>query len=532
MKPGCKLPLVLLAVAIGSGPPLTAWGDPADPAVLTAQIDRRIADQWTAAGVEPAPPADDAAFLRRVMLDLIGRIPTAAEARAFLEDKSADKCARLVAKLVSSAAHARHAAGFWRQQWVPQTDAPSFAILAEELDDWLAARLRAGAGYDDVVRDLMTASQPGSAPGQGTDQGTSRAANPRTDRRAASTAFLAASEHRPENLAANTARAFLGINLDCAQCHDHPFARWTRDQFWETAAFFARLPPGDAQPAALMIEIPDKKVSARARVLADPQPSWPETLHDDTGRSILAGWVTSRENPWFARNAVNRVWAALLGAGLVEPLDDLSGDNAASHPELLEDLAQAFRDSGYDLKFLTTAIVLSRAYQISSANLVHESAPEARLFSRFVIRPLSGEQLYDSLRIAAGLPPARGDLDSQLARDRLRFTERFRGAAGSSRSILQALSLMNGEVTAQLTQPESSPTLQAIATAPFLDADGKITTLFLAALGRRPTDAERLKLAAYLAAAGDAAAPSTLAPSTLADLLWALLNSSEFSTNH
>ncbi len=500
MRSAALIALLLVAGRAGADP---------NPAALAARIDRHLTARWAAEKVTPAAPADDAAFARRAHLDLVGRIPTVAEARAFLDDPAPDKRAKLVARLVNSAAHARRAAAFWRREWVPQADTPQFAGLADDLDGWLAGRLRDGAGYDRIVRDLLTASRTRLEP-------------------AAPTTFLTASEFKPENLAANTTRAFLGVNLDCAQCHDHPFARWTRDQFWETAAFFAR-PSAATNNDSVRFEvtIPGTKRTVGPRLLTDPQPKWPAALTPDTGRAVLADWVAAKGNPYFARNAVNRVWADLFGTGLAEPLDDLSGENPASHPELLDELAKAFADSGFDLKYLTTAVVLTRAYGLSSAGGV----TNPRLFDRAGVRGLTGEQLYDSLRVAAGLPPDRDDLDPVNAvRERKRFADRFRvGRAGTAeRSILQALGLMNGKLTADLTDAATAPAVRAAADAPFLDTAGKVEALYLAALGRKPSADELAPLVKYV----DKGGADGDARKALADVFWALLNGSEFNTNH
>ncbi|MBX9626073.1 MAG: DUF1549 and DUF1553 domain-containing protein [Gemmataceae bacterium] len=489
----------------------TASAAPPDPAGLAAKIDARIAARWQAGKVEPAAPADDATFARRVYLDLVGRIPTVAEARAFSSDKAADKRAKLVAALLDSPAHARHTATFWRREWVPQTDTPQFAVLADDIEDWLAARVRGNAPYDRMARDLLTA--PRVQPAKGVP-----------------TTFLVASEFKPESLAANTARAFLGVNLDCAQCHDHPFARWTRDQFWQTAAFFARPPADRLEAATFEIAVGDTKRTVAARLLTDRDPAWPAAPTPDAGRAVLADWVTAADNPYFARNAVNRVWANLFGVGLVEPLDDLSGENPASHPELLDELAKAFADSGFDLKYLTAAVVGTKAYQLSSV-VPQGGSTDPRLFAAAAVRGLTGEQLHDSLRVAAGLPAERADLDPiDARRGREGFAAKFRTERGghARRSILQSLALMNGPLTGDLTDPAKSPTLRAVADAPFLDASGKVGALYLAALGRKPTGEELGPLVAYVekgSAGGGATKP-------LADVFWVLLNGSEFSTNH
>ncbi len=498
---------IVWLVVLAAPPSLRA----AEPAALAATIDRHIERAWAAAKVKPALAADDAAYARRLYLDLVGRVSTVAEVRGFLADTAPDKRAKLAGRLLGTAAHARHWATVWRREWIPQADQPQ-ARLADEVDGWLAARLRDNVGYDRIVRDLLTASP---AP---VDAGPAAPPVPAT--------FLAAGEFRPENLAANTTRAFLGVNLDCAQCHDHPFARWTRDQFWETAAFFAR--PTATDPPRLEVRVADTKRTVGPRLL-DGDARWPARIEKDTGRRVLAGWVAAKDNPYFARNAVNRVWAALFGTGLVEPLDDLSGANPPSHPELLDDLAAAFADSGFDLKLLLAAVVSTRAYQLSSA--ADGPAADPRLFARFPVRGLTGEQLYDSLRTAAGLPAERADADPVNARkDRREFADRFRveRTGSAQRSILQSLALMNGPLTAAVTDPARTPTLRAVADAPFLDPRGKVDALFLAALGRHPTPDEAARLGKFVAAGG----PGRDATSALADVFWALLNGSEFGTNH
>lgn len=504
-----------IVVSVGSGAAVAA----PDPVALAARIDHHLAARWDAEKVRPAEPADDATFVRRVYLDLVGRIPTAAEVLTFVSNTSPDKRAELVARLVDSAAHARHAALFWRREWIPQTETPRFAELADQLDGWLTGQIRDGVPYDRIARALLTASRGKTAPGT----------RPVGDARPVT--FLAASEYKPEELASNATRAFLGVNLGCAQCHNHPFARWTRDQFWQTAAFFATPAAGVDGARRFRLTVPGTDQVMTPKVLDGPEPTWPATPDADAGQAVFSAWVTAKDNPYFARNAVNRVWANLFGTGLVEPLDDLSGQNPPSHPELLDELTREFAGGGFDVKSLTRAIVLSRAYQLASATPAGGRVPSPQLFARTAARGLTGEQLYDSLRIAAGVPAERDDLDPLNAqRERKRFAEKFRIDRGGTaqRSILQSLSLMNGGLTAGLTDPATTPTLRAVADAPFLDGRGKIDALFLAALGRKPTSDEAAPLVAYI----DRGGADRDAKKALADVFWALLLSSEFGTNH
>ncbi|WP_010585065.1 DUF1553 domain-containing protein [Schlesneria paludicola] len=507
--------LIISAVIFSLGMTTVALAAPPAPAELAARVDQHLAAKWHDANVHPAPLAEDSVYVRRIHLDLVGRIPTAGETRQFLDDHNEHKRVILADRLLMSAAHARHAATIWRRQWVPQSDLVQ-SLHSDEIESWLAAQVRAGTGFDQVVRELLVAV-------------------PKSNRDGAPTAFLAASEFKPENLAANSTRAFLGLNLDCAQCHDHPFARWTRDQFWETAAFFNRPATTETQPVGLAISIPGSSRTVTPRFLAGASPTWPTPLGDETGRNVLASWITSKQNPFFARNLANRVWAQLFGIGLVEPLDDLNHENPPSHPELLDELAQSLIEQDFNLNRLIQSLVMTNAYQRSShcdlPTVAGLDATDDRLFVRFGVRGLTGEQLYDSLRTAAGMSAEREDLDPQNAsRERSRFAERFRieRTSNAQRSILQSLSLMNGSMMSELADIGKSPTLRAIAETPFLDSQGRIEALFLATISRPATNEERELYVTYI----DQGSSSEDSKSRLADIFWALLNSAEFSTNH
>lgn len=510
--------LVLLIVALVQRH--AAAREELDPAKLAAKIDARLAAGWDEAKVQPLPVVDDATFLRRASLDLIGRIPTVAETLAFLADQTPDKRTNLVNHLIDSGGHARHMAGYWRKTWVPQTNA-EFTRLADDFEVWVATRIQANTSYDRIVRELLTAPLTVS----GSVSKGKLSVTP--------TSFYAANENKPENLAASATRAFLGVNLDCAQCHDHPFARWTRDQFWETAAFFA--PPRTDDQGKLLL--PKVTIPSTSRMLApalmDGAPvQWPEASDSDTGRKIITEWLVAKENPFFARNAVNRTWAQVFGSALVEPLDDLSGDAGTTgyQAELLKELAEEFTASGYDLKYITRALVLTKAYQLSSV-VPDGPAPDPRLFARMPVRGLTGEQLYDSLRTAAGLTLERDDIGrGQGLEDRKRFAAQFyvERAVSAERSISQTLSLRNGRFTAELVDPAKNSTLAGAADAPFLDTRGKAETLFVAVLGRKPSESELAPLVRHVA---EVESPATTR-AALGDIFWALINTTEFNTNH
>jgi Protein of unknown function (DUF1553) len=285
-----------------------------------------------------------------------------------------------------------------------------------------------------------------------------------------------------------------------------------REQFWSQATFFTGL--RRPEDATRELAIPGTTRKATARFLDGK-----EVPQRGDARVHLAEWLTGKDNPFFARAVVNRVWDHFFGIGLVDPVDDLTECHPPSHPALLDELARAFVDSGFDLKHLVRAVVSTDAYQMTS---VHDRAgppPELRLFARMNVKAMWPEQLFDSLGQATGL----GGLPRQ--RDQLlgRFPHPEQRLEGQS-SIPQALGLMNGELMAQALRTAEQNTISAVADSPYLDNAGRVETLFLAALGRPPSTIERARFVRHVES-GDL-------NRTLGDVFWALLNSAEFRHNH
>jgi len=291
------------------------------------------------------------------------------------------------------------------------------------------------------------------------------------------------------------------------------------------------------------IALPGSDKVIQARFLDGTNPTWKAGTGN---RSALAAWVTSKDNPYFARNAVNRVWAYFFGTGLVEPIDEMNGPNStASHPELLDLLAKEFIAHDFDIKFLMRAIAGTRAYQLSSAH-THKSQDNPKLFARMPLRGMTGEQVFDSVAMATGYRDSGGgdDLITGLVGGnrsaRSEFLTRFalsERTTESQVSILQALALMNGKLTAAATSLERSETLAAVAEAPFLSVGQRVETLYLAALSRQPETKERDRAVKFVqdavgVAGKDEKGRRTAMSNALADLFWALLNSPDFILNH
>jgi hypothetical protein len=499
--------LVLPAGVSAGDPEQSGTSRDRDVSALAARIDQGIAASW-GPEVQPAPRADDAEFFRRACLDLIGRTPSITEIKDFLDDKRPDKRRLWVEVLLKKEGYAEHFANVWRA-WLltPTNQQAQFGQFA--LEAWLKRRLRNNLAYDQLIRELLLSpdgNQPFGQPGIESP-----------------VAFYQANENRAENLAGSTARLFLGIRVECAQCHNHPFDRWTRTQFWEYAAFFA---PNEAREIA----IPGGGQTARARFLDGTPPSWEKGARK---RTVLADWMTAPGNPYFARAAVNRLWDYFFGLPLVEEWDG-EEEQEAGRRALLEGMARDFVAHGYDLKFLIRGITASQTYQRASA-LSHPSQKDPRQFARKALRALTPEQLFDSLAAATeyrdntlDYPPlAFGGLPRS---PRAQFLAKFAGperTGDPQTSILQALYLMNSSFIADRTNPAKNRTLDTIARQRTSTAR-KVETLYLVVLSRKPVPAESERFVQYVeggAAANDSAR-------ALADVFWVLLNSPEFILNH
>jgi Protein of unknown function (DUF1549)/Protein of unknown function (DUF1553) len=488
---------LLIAMAVVCGALANAAHSPlagVDAITLAATLDRRLAEHWAAEGLEAAPPAEDSVFLRRVYLDLAGHIPPIHEARDFVDDRSPDKRSVLIERLLRSQDYARHFSHVWRTILLPSTIDIEKRRLVAPFDEWLRKRLQTNAGYDQIVRGILLSEKP--------------------DRDGASPeAFAEAMDNKPENWASTSARLFLGIKLECAQCHDHPHAPWTRRQFWEFAAFFGK-----------DVTYPPTGTTVTPRT---PVGDSPRLAAGVDSRSQLVRWLTSPANRGFARATVNRVWSYFFGRGLVEPIDEIENPTAAGQAEILEQLASQFTTHGYDLRFLIRTITTTRAYQRKSAVDPQAKAPLAHM----PVRVLSPEQLFDSICLATGRRNPGSPLDLARQVDFATVRTQFLTSLGDGQSnahtptsILHALYLMNSKFISEATAADQSDVIASMAHASSSADMGNIQELFLNTLTRQPRPRETVQLLKYIEMGNRR--------EQLADILWVLLNSSEFRFNH
>jgi hypothetical protein len=525
-RAGWVASLVVLA-ACSSTAAVRSDRAPAAAGLDAAEIDRLIEASWHKAGVTPSPPADDGEFLRRVNIDLVGKAPSLGAIKVFLLDRRPDKRTREVDRLLGSPEFGEHWADryanlLWHEQ----------AKRADHDDDprgWLVQAFNANVGWDKISGVILAGR------GDVRQHGGLRFIEDRL--RAAG----------PEGLAGSVARVFLGLNIQCAQCHDHPYdPRWKQEDFWGLAAYFGgtrvrldEMAKGGRTPfiydEAGVVRMPVKGtnegVIVNPRFLGyAPRERPHETMRRTVERAVL-------ESDLFPKAMVARTWSQLFGHGLVEPWDDLGGENDPRHPELLVKLAADFRASGFDVKRLVRQMVLSTAYARSSAPPAGvpddpvRAEVAVRAFARAGIRALSPEQLFRSLVTMTGVElrgregdreKMRKQLAARLREYRFAFDDDEMGEATSfDGSVPQALLLLNGELTNDGTRVGPDGVLTAILRRTE-DPAARLDDMMLAAYARKPTDEEKATLLEEVGRE----------PRAWEDLFFALITSTEALTNH
>jgi hypothetical protein len=493
-------------------------------------IDNLAAAKFREIGIAPSPLCDDATFLRRAYLDATGTLPTPAQAAAFLDDKRADKRDRLIDELLGLTGdpardvHNNAYAAFWALKWADLIRSNSTAAGEQgmwALHNWLTASFRDNKPFDRFVRELITS------------RGSTFSNGPANYYRIA---------NNPQDLTEATSQLFLGVRLQCAKCHHHPYETLGQADYYSFAAFFARVGNKTSQEFGVFGNETVVVVNSGGEV-AHPrtgQVMKPTPLHGkpapESGdrRQALAAWLTAPDNRYFARNVVNRYAAYLLGRGLVEPIDDMRATNPPRNVALMDALAADFVKSGFNVKHLMRTIMRSRLYQLDS-QLTKANAADSRFYSHYNVKRLAAEPLLDAVDAATGVrtkfekvPLGTRAIELPDARYNNYFLNTFgkprrEGVCECERvsdpNLAQALHTLNGDVVTSKIADANGRVARLLAAKK--SHDDVVTELYLATLSRRPNPAEQEAWRRHLAESPDAKA-------FYEDLLWSLLNSKQF----
>lgn len=493
-------------------------------------VDSLVHDKLHKLRMIPSETCSDEEFLRRVYLDVIGQLPSAEDYLAFVNDKDAQKRAKLVDTLLDR----KEFTEMWVMKWSELLQIRSDTNVARGIsykaallyNNWLKERIAANVPFNEIVRELL-----------GSTGGTFD--NPATN-------FYQV-ERDNLKLSENVAQVFMGFRLQCAQCHNHPFDRWTMDDYYSWAAFFSQIGrKGADDPREQIIY---NRGSGDVKHIVGGRTMEPKFLGGETPdtkgkdrREVLAGWLASPENPYFASNIVNIVWQHFFGVGIIDPVDDVRISNPASNPELLAALADKFQgEYNYDFKQLVRDICNSRAYQ-RSTKATPSNKDDLNNFAKARIRRQRAEVMLDTITQVTetknkftGLPLGARAVQIADGRTSNYFLTTFGRATRETvcscevkmePSLSQALHLMNGESVSQ--KIEQGGLVKAMV------AEGKspeqvIDEIYIRSLTRKPTDEEKKQLLAQVKAVGDDKAQQEL---VLNDVFWAVLNSKEFMFNH
>ena len=485
-------------------------------------IDEKLLAKWKDLRLTPSDPCSDEAFFRRLHLDAIGTLPAPADVKAFLADPSPTKRMRAIDRVLDRPEFI----DYWALKW-----GDLLRINRDQLQDkgmwsfhnWVRAALRDAMPLDEFVRQIITA------------EGSTFTDGPANYYRVANNAA---------DWAETTSQVFLGVRMQCAKCHHHPFEKWSQDDYYGLTAFFARLATKNSQEFGLFgretivhLRPTGEATHPRKGGVVKPHPlDGPDMDDPFDRRRKLAEWMTTADNPFFARNLVNRFWGYLMGRGLVEPLDDMRATNPASNPELLDALAKDLAAHQFDLKHLLKTILASQAYQLSSDVTPGNAADVNNVhYTRYQVRRLTAEQVADALDFATGtrekyqgLPLGTRAIQLPDSRVRSFLLDVFGRPARQvvcecertvQPNIAQALHLMNGDfLNRKIADPKGR--VEALLTKKAAIPE-VVEELYLVTLARRPRTEEVAKAQEWIKQASNP-------KEGMQDLLWVLLNSREF----
>ena len=486
-------------------------------------VDRHVDDKLQQLQFAPAPLCDDGTFVRRVYLDVIGILPTLQETEAFLQDDRPDKRAQLINTLLNRPEHAK----FWALKWgdllrlsVKQIGAPS----VHKYHRWIEGALGRNMPYDQFASSLLTASG-------------STMINPPAN-------FYRTSANR-DDAVETSAQIFLGTRIQCAKCHNHPFERWTQDNYYGMASFFNRVErkrtgKGD-ETVILSGTAGEVTHPLNGKTMKPWAPAAGELPVEATAdrRAAFAQWLTGPSNPFFARVEVNRLWAHVMGRGIVEPFDDFRDTNPPANAPLLDALAEDFVRNGFDRRHVLRTILNSRTYQAQSIRNAFNK-DDRKYFSHYQPRMLSAEQLLDAIGEVTGLPERIGGLPADMKCTQLPAPELAKidflkvfgqperqSACECERtddtSLEGALQLYNGKLLHDRLRNGNNRFRRAMAEGK--DDAAVVREFYLAALCRSPSAKELQLSLAHLSAAKDRNA-------AMEDIAWAILNKTEFLFQH
>ncbi|MCH2062251.1 MAG: DUF1553 domain-containing protein [Roseibacillus sp.] len=493
-------------------------------------IDEHVFAKLRKLGLPPSGLCDDGTFLRRATVDITGRLPTLEEARAFLDDESPDKRSRVIDALLDSSGYADYFAGKWASILRNQRRNDRHRPETYAFHEWIRQSLQANRAYDDFVRDILTAT------------GTIRDNPPVAWYR-----NVGGEKERMQDMG----QVFLGVRLQCAQCHHHPYEKWSQDDYYGLAAFFTTLENKQARPGeGAFVHRSKVALSKNPGSEQELGPALPgrgplELAPGDDPRQALADWVVDPENPYFARMIANRYWKHFFGRGLVDPEDDMRTTNPPTHPALLATLEEHVIESKFDLKALIRLICNSGTYQRSSIPNEHNKEDQQN-YSRFYPRRLQAEVLADAInQLTNGSDSFRGQPAGaravQLPDDQFAHEFHFLAIFGrpnmasacecertSTFSLAQAVQLVNSkETSAKLASPISRVSL--LLRDNERTDQSRIEELYLRAYSR-PATSEDLSIAKRHL--DEASADPEARRASYEDLVWALLNSRGFIYNH
>ncbi len=512
-----------------------------DAQQVAKQIDTLLAEELFSAlpTEQRASLADDETFLRRVSLDLTGHVPRREEVIAFSLDPDPDKRAKLVDKLLAEPRFGENWGNYWRDVIYYRRTEDRALVASSVTGSYLAEQFNQNTSWAEIAKPFITAEGDVLEDGR--------------------TGLIMAQAGLPEETVAEISRIFLGIQIQCAQCHDHPTDRWKREQFHELAAFFPRVavrPDMSGERRTFLVTVTDSPFNFRAndnnRFRGTPEHYMPDLenpsergelmqpvffvtgenlqsgARDAERRGQLAEFLTAPTNPWFAKAYVNRMWSELVGEGFYEPVDDIGPDRECSAPKTLDALAVAFVDSGHDAKWLFRTITATEAYQRESQT--RRTPDETPMLANCAQR-LRGDQLYNALIAVLGIDERftmnrgprgpYGGFGGPRTVFNLTFgydpSERRDEVAGS---IPQALAMMNSPFINQSISAQRYSGLGKLL-LDVKDNEAVTIELYLRAVSREPSDGELKTCLAYVAEVGDR-------NEAFEDILWSLINSTEF----